>query len=218
MGKSKTRTLFNAVVYLAKFIIKAVLFFAVVLAIINEYLIFSDLTEFDAAVYTRLSDLNRYLAAVGITLSASFAFFAFGLSHNKPLLLSVDLLLSLLVLFYVLLNYKPWVEIIPSDVEGYTYLLSNIRFVFYAIWAAMSLVYISIISFKTVYIYFFGVEAIHESSHETFMKQMQDHKHQKLTELQMTATELEGGRLSTQEYHSGIKQLYLDKVRLHESY
>ncbi len=209
---------FKSIINILKFAIKATLFFLVVLSIINEYLIYSDLGADTVAVYTRLSDFNEYLIAIGFTLATSFAFFAFGLSQNRPLLISIDLLLSLMILFYVLLNYKPWIDLIPSDVEGYQYLLSNIRFLFYSIWAVSAFCYISIISVKSLYVYFFGVQPIHESSKETFMKQMHGHKQEKLLELQMTAFELEGERYTVQEYQEKLRQLYLDKVRLHESY
>ncbi len=218
MTKSKLKKLFVIVINIAKFSLKTMMFFIVVFTVINEYLIYNDFIEEGVAVYTRLSDLNDYLIAIGFALAASFAFFAFGLAQNKPILISIDLLLSLLILFYVLLNYTPWVETIPSDVEGYQFLLSNIRFVFYAAWASMAVVYISVVSLKALYVFFFGVEDVSESSKMAFLKQMEDHKLQKLTELQQDAHALEGGKLSTQEYQHGIKQLYRDKVRLHDSY
>ncbi len=218
MSKTKFKSIIGIAVGVAKFVLKTVMFFLVVFTVINEYLIYSDFVEEGVAVYTRLSDLNDYLIAIGFALASSFAFFAFGLAQNKPILISIDLLLSLLILFYVLLNYTPWVGEIPSDVEGYQFLLSNIRFVFYAAWAAMAVVYISVVSFKALYVFYFGVDDVSESSNQQFLKQMEEHKLQKLTELQQNAYSLEGSKLSTQEYQNGIKQLYRDKVRLHDSY
>ncbi len=198
--------------------IKCGLFLVVVLSFINEYLVYAAFNGADIPVYTRLNDFNSYMISLAIMFVACFAYFSYGLIRRRGLL-SLDILLSLMIIIYIFINFEPWVSNIESTTAGYDSVLINIRVVFYAVFLSMTIVYLIVVCTSALYHYFFNVETVSVFNNDKAIDNMiNTQKMQKLAEIQHRMVEVEDSHLSTQEYHSKVRQIYSEKLILHKSY
>ncbi len=214
-NKHKGRII-NTIISVFSGAIKCVLFLLVVLTFINEFLIYSIFTADGAPAYSRLSDYNDYLIALAAIFVSCFAYFSFGLIRKRGLL-GVDLLLSVMIVVYIFINFEPWVANIESTTDGYSSLLVNIKVIFYLVLLAMTLVYMIVVCTAALYHFFFNVETITPfASESVYEVKINDKKYKMLEEIQQRMKSLEDSHNSIQEYHSGIRDLYIEKLKLPE--
>ncbi len=198
--------------------IKCGLFILVVLSFINEYLTYAAFNGEGIPAYTRLNDFNSYMIALAVMFVSCFAYFSYGLIRRRGLL-SLDILISLMIVSYIFINFEPWVSNIESTTAGYDSLLINIRVVFYAVFLSMTIVYLIVVSTLALYHFFFNVETVNVFNNEKAVEaKINSQKMQKLIEIQRRMAEVEDSHLSTQEYQTMVRQIYSDKLILHKSY
>ncbi len=218
MQSRRKRNILGTVFGLFSGAIKCGLFLLVVLAFINEFLIYSIFTADGAPAYARLTDYNDYLIALAATFVACFAYFSFGLIRKRGLL-GVDLLLSVMIVVYIFLNFEPWVANIDSGNEGYGMLLINVKLIFHLVLLAMTLVYTIVVCTCALYNFFFSVEnTMSFSPGKTTDYKHDEKKYGLLVELQQRMKSLENSHDTIQDYCAGVRDIYKEKLKLHEGH